>query len=131
MNIVIHFYSYIYIHMNKNTILSLFILSNFFKAIPRGLKDFSYQTRDGTCAPCCGTVESQLPDCQGSPQAPNFLLLSERLRRPASTSLAPWAPTTIHGVPAAQAADPTVPGPGILWAGPQVTHLPLSLCEGV
>jgi len=55
MNIVIHFYSYIYIHMNKNTILSLFILSNFFKAIPRGLKDFSYQTRDGTCAPCHGS----------------------------------------------------------------------------
>ena len=44
--------------MNKNTILSLFILSNFFKAIPRGLKDFSYQTRDGTCAPCHGSTES-------------------------------------------------------------------------
>lgn len=53
-----HSFLFIYIHMNKNTILSLFILFYFFKAIPHGLKDFSYPTRDGTCAPRHGSTES-------------------------------------------------------------------------
>ena len=45
----------------------LFQVSKFFLATPRSSWAFSSLTRDWTCVPCIGSVESKSLDCQGSP----------------------------------------------------------------
>ena len=50
-----------------NVFVYLLILELFFFFWPRGTQDLSSLTRDGTCTPCSGSMESQPLDCQGSP----------------------------------------------------------------
>ena len=45
--------------------LGAFFLSFFFFAVLHGVWDLSSLTRDGTCAPCSGSTESQPLDHQG------------------------------------------------------------------
>ena len=40
---------------------------SFFLAMPCGIRDLNSPTRDQTCAPCMGSVQSSPPDRQGSP----------------------------------------------------------------
>ena len=41
-------------------------LDFFFKVVPQSMQNFSSPTRDRTCAPCLGTLESQSLEHQGS-----------------------------------------------------------------
>ena len=50
-------------------------LDSLFLAKPHGLWDLSSLTRDQTCTPCIGRVESYLLGCQGS-LLPGFLTRS-------------------------------------------------------
>ena len=52
--------------LNKES-STFFFFFLIFLATPGGMRDLSSLTRDGTHAPCSGSVESQPLDSQGSP----------------------------------------------------------------
>ena len=52
----------------------------FFLALPRGLRDLSSPNRDGACAPCSGSRESQPLDRQGIPRHAGFIFMKPQIK---------------------------------------------------
>ena len=59
--------------LKSNLMLLLFFMSFFFLAAHHGMRDLSSPTRDQTCTPCSGSMESSPLDHPGSPRYTFFL----------------------------------------------------------